>query len=290
MKVQIDPSAGFCFGVANAIEKSETEISRSGSILCLGEIVHNPSELKRLKDMGLSTIDISEFEKHKNQTILFRAHGEPPESYQKAENENLAVIDATCPIVLKLQERIQKACKKAEEKNGKVILFGKKNHPEILGLIGHSKGKAKLVATPDDLSELDLSKPVFLFSQTTANPYEFDQLVLALREKMSAHFPAENLPLEVHNSICKKVTGRVPVLEKFARENEVIVFVGGKKSSNGRFLFEICKKNNPNSYMVEDEEEIDPSWFLNAKTIGISGATSTPVWLLEKIAAQLINI
>jgi 4-hydroxy-3-methylbut-2-en-1-yl diphosphate reductase len=290
MKVQIDPSAGFCFGVANAIQKSEMQISRSGSLLCLGEIVHNPSELKRLKDMGLSTIEASEFENHKNETILFRAHGEPPESYRKAEKEHMTVIDATCPIVLKLQERIQKACKKADERNGQVILFGKKNHPEILGLIGHSKGKTKLVSSPEDLSDLDLSKPVFLFSQTTANPYEFDQLIAVIKENMSAHFPAEDPPLEVHHSICKKVTGRVPVLEKFAKENDVIVFVGGKKSSNGRFLYEICKKNNPNSYMIEDEGDIDHSWFSNTKTIGISGATSTPLWLLEKIAAQLLTI
>jgi 4-hydroxy-3-methylbut-2-en-1-yl diphosphate reductase len=287
MQVQIDQSSGFCFGVERAIKMAETEISDSGKVYCLGEIVHNPAELKRLKDAGLSTLEAIDFNEFQKQKVLFRAHGEPPESYKLAEEKNLKVIDATCPIVLKLQQRIKKAVQKAETTGGQVVVFGKKDHPEITGLSGHAGGKVIVVSGTDDLHQLNFSRPVFLFSQTTANTFDFEEIVSAIKEKMQPYSGNENIPLEINNTICKRVTNRVPVLEKFALEHEVIIFVGGKNSSNGRFLFEVCKKHNKRSFMVEDDKGIDPSWFLGVNLVGISGATSTPVWLLEKIAGKI---
>ena len=286
MQVHIDPSSGFCFGVDKAIEMAETEISDSGKVYCLGEIVHNPAELKRLQKAGLSTLEESDLESQL-QTVLFRAHGEPPESYKLAKEQGLKIIDATCPIVLKLQQRIKAAVQKAETTEGQVVIFGKKGHPEIIGLTGHSGGKAIVISGNDDLHMLNFSKPVFLFSQTTANNFDFEKIVSAIIEKMQPYFGNENMPLEINNTICKRVTNRVPVLEKFAQEHEVIIFVGGKNSSNGRFLYEVCKKHNNKSYLVEDEKELEPAWFKDVNMIGISGATSTPVWLLEEIAAKI---
>lgn len=290
MQVHIDQSSGFCFGVKKAIEIAETEISSLGEVYCLGEIVHNPAELKRLRDAGLSTLVTCDLEEFQGKTVLFRAHGEPPESYKLAEEKGLKVIDATCPIVLKLQKRIKKGVQKAEVTNGQVVIFGKKGHPEIIGLSGHAKGKVIVVSGIDDLHLLNFSKPVSLFSQTTANTFDFEKIVASIKEKMQPYFGHENMPLEINNTICKRVTNRVPVLEKFAQEHEVIIFVGGKTSSNGRFLYEVCRKYNNRSYMVEDENGINPSWFLDVNLVGISGATSTPVWLLEKIAAKISQL
>lgn len=290
MQVNIDPSSGFCFGVDRAIVMAETEISDSGKVYCLGEIVHNPAELKRLQKAGLSTLEIADLRESYVKTVLFRAHGEPPESYKLAKAQGLKINDATCPIVLKLQQRIKKAVQKAEATEGQVVIFGKKGHPEIIGLTGHSGGKAIVISGNDDLHMLNFSKPVFLFSQTTANTFDFEKIVSAIKERMQPYYGNENMPLEINNTICKRVTNRVPVLEKFAKEHEVIIFVGGKNSSNGRFLFEVCKKQNNRSYMVEDEKEINPSWFMDMNLVGISGATSTPVWLLEEIAAKISRL
>lgn len=290
MKVHIDQSSGFCFGVERAIEMAETEIFDSGKVYCLGEIVHNPAELNRLQNAGLSTLDAINQIDYKRQSVLFRAHGEPPESYKLAEEKSLKVIDATCPIVLKLQQRIKAAVQKAETIEGQVVIFGKKGHPEIIGLTGHSGGKAIVISGNDDLHMLNFSKPVFLFSQTTANTFDFEKIVSSIEERMQPYYGNENMPLEINNTICKRVTNRVPVLEKFAKEHEVIIFVGGKNSSNGRFLFEVCKKQNNRSYMVEDEKEINPYWFMDMNLVGISGATSTPVWLLEEIAAKISRL
>lgn len=287
MQVHVDPSSGFCFGVAKAVKMAEEEISVAGNLSCLGEIVHNPAEVKRLQDKGLVSIRNSDLPNSKNKTILFRAHGEPPDSYKHAKDLEMKIIDATCPVVFSLQKKVKLACSKTEKNGGQVVIFGKKGHPEINGLTGHSGGKAIIISALSDVSLLNFAKPVILFSQTTANIYDFDLIAAAIREKMSVHFPDETIPLEINNTICKRVTNRVPELEIFAKNHQVIIFVGGKNSSNGRFLFDICKKNNERSYLVEDEKELDPLWFENIEKVGISGATSTPTWQLERIANRI---
>ncbi len=287
MEVNIDSTAGFCFGVKKAIELAETEMKKSGSIACLGEIVHNPAEMQRLSKTGLKSIDEAALNYLRDSKILFRAHGEPPESYQKAIDLNINVIDATCPIVIQLQKKIKRAVSRAETSGGQVAVFGKKGHPEIIGLIGHSGGKARLISGPEDLSLLDFSKPLELFSQTTANIFDFQKVAGMIQERMQEFFPEANTPLLVHNTICKQVSNRVPALHKMAGENDIVIFVGGRKSSNGRFLFEECLKINKNSFMVEVETEINPIWLKGVKKIGLTGATSTPLWLLKKIAVNL---
>ncbi len=287
MEVHIDRSAGFCFGVERAIQLAEEEIKKSEHVFCIGEIVHNPDELKRLNKAGLTTIDLKDLKKNSGKPVLFRAHGEPPESFKIVREHNIGLIDATCPVVLKFQSKLKKAVLKAKTIGGQVVIFGKKEHPEIKGLVGHSGGSAIVISAPEDLSLINLSKPVLLFSQTTANIHDYEKMASLIREQMLLQFQNKSIPLEINNTICKRVTNRIPALEKFAKENEVIIFVSGKNSSNGRFLFEVCKNFNARSYSIENENEIDVNWFNNIKLIGLSGATSTPVWLLEKIADKL---
>lgn len=290
MKVTIDSSAGFCFGVKKAIELAEKEMEKSGPLACLGEIVHNPSEMQRLSQAGLISITGESLKDLKKKKVLFRAHGEPPESFKKAKDLNLEIIDATCTVVSKLQEKIKKAVANAETSKGQVAIFGKKGHPEIIGLLGHSGGKAILITGVDDLHRLDFSRPVELFSQTTANMYDFEKIAEIIYGRMQEFFTKTSIPLKVHNTVCRQVSNRIPLLHKLAEENDIVIFVGGKKSSNGRFLFEECLKINPKSFMVEEEDEINPEWLKGLKKAGLTGATSTPLWLLKKIATNLKNL
>lgn len=290
MKVTIDPDAGFCFGVEKAIRKAEKELSDNRELLCLGELVHNPLEMNRLRDLGLETANQQEFYLAKNRKILFRAHGEPPESYQAASRLNIEVVDATCPIVLKLQKDIHMACREMKERNGQVVLFGKESHPEVKGLTGHAGGEVILVSSPKDIKKVDCSRPVSLFSQTTADPMVYESIALVIGKKMSGSFPDANLPLNIHHSICKRVSRRVPTLQGFAKTHDVIIFAGSRTSSNSQLLFDACARNNPRSYFVESAEEIRPEWFNDAASAGISGATSTPDWLLNQIEKAVYEL
>jgi 4-hydroxy-3-methylbut-2-en-1-yl diphosphate reductase len=283
MKVTIDPDAGFCFGVEKAIHRAEKELSENRELLCLGELVHNPSEMNRLKKLGLKTANLQDALPGKNRKVLFRAHGEPPESYQAAIKLNMEVVDATCPIVLKLQKDIHLACQEMNKRNGQVVLFGREGHPEVKGLIGHAGGEVILVSSLKDMKRIDFSRPVSLFSQTTADPMVYEGIAVSVGKKMSVSQSDDNLPLSIHHSICKRVSKRVPALKKFAKNHDVIIFAGSQTSSNSQLLFDVCSRNNPQSYFVETAEELRAEWFNDAASAGISGATSTPDWLLNQI-------
>ncbi len=277
MKVTIDQKSGFCFGVVNAIEMAENTLNDEETLYCLGDIVHNGMEVKRLESLGLVTIDREQFFKLQNCKVLLRAHGEPPSTYEYARKNNIELIDATCPVVLKLQQRVKKAHEEMQEKDGQIILFGKPGHAEVVGLNGQTDDKAIIVENENDLQKIDSDKPAYFFSQTTKSIDEFHSLASEIKNRSTKK-------IQVKDTICRQVANRVPRLKEFSKEHEVILFVGGKKSSNARFLFEVCKKSNPNSFFVSNKEEIDASWFVGKATVGICGATSTPQWLMEGIA------
>ncbi len=277
MKVTIDQKSGFCFGVVNAIEMAENTLNDEENLYCLGDIVHNGMEVKRLESLGLVTIDREQFFKLQNCKVLLRAHGEPPSTYEYARKNNIELIDATCPVVLKLQQRVKKAHEEMQEKDGQIILFGKPGHAEVVGLNGQTDDKAIIVENENDLQKIDSDKPAYFFSQTTKSIDEFHSLASEIKNRSTKK-------IQVKDTICRQVANRVPRLKEFSKEHEVILFVGGKKSSNARFLFEVCKKTNPNSFFVSNKDEIDTTWFYGKSSVGICGATSTPQWLMEEIA------
>jgi len=278
MKVEIDQKSGFCFGVTRAIKTVEEALETGGHLYCLGDIVHNSEEVSRLETIGLETIDHETFFTLKNCNVLLRAHGEPPAVYKYAEENQIGLIDATCPIVLTLQKRIRNAWLKMEEEQGQVIIYGKRGHAEVTGLSGQTSDKAIIVENEQDLDRIDMKRPAVLFSQTTKSPDDFKRLANALQSRSSAK-------TEVNDTICRQVSNRGPLLKKFAARHDVIIFVGGKKSSNARYLFELCRQVNPESHFVSAVDELDQSWFTGRESAGVCGATSTPQWLLEKIAA-----
>lgn len=283
VQIEIDKNAGFCFGVVNAIEKAEATLKQKNSLFCIGDIVHNNIEVDRLEKQGLNTINHAEFSAMNGSEVLFRAHGEPPESYQIAKENNLKIIDATCPVVLNLQRRIKKAYHQLQDVDGQVVIYGKKGHAEVNGLVGQCNGNAIVVENVADLEQVDIQRPVILFSQTTKTIDGFKQVTAQLKATMQAN-------LRVNDTICRKVANRVPLIGEFAKNHDVLIFVSGKKSSNGKLLFEICKKNNSNSYFISEIEELDIEWFKNIKTVGVSGATSTPGWLMTKVAEKIATI
>ncbi len=284
MKIEIDPNAGFCFGVVNAIKKAEKNLSEHGKLYCIGDIVHNNNELNRLKNMGLQSIAQSELEKLEIKQVLFRAHGEPPSSYETAKKNNIEIIDATCPVVLNLQKRIKNASLKIRNQQGQILIYGKKDHAEVNGLLGQIQGNAIVIESLNDLQSVDLNRPVELFSQTTKTPEGFELIRKQLKKIMKA-------TLKVHDTICRKVSNRIPLIKAFAEKHDVIIFVSGKNSSNGKLLFNICKNKNPNTYFISKIEDLKQNWFSCAKSVGISGATSTPDWLMNDIKTHIeLNI
>lgn len=276
-KISIDNNAGFCFGVVNAVNLAGQNVINNNGLYSLGQIVHNPVEMERLQTLGVTVIDHKKLAQLKNTTILFRAHGEPPESYLLAKQNGNKIIDATCPVVLKLQQRIAQAYKRVEPEKGQVIIFGKKGHAEVIGLTGQINNKAIVIETNDDYKLYNPEKITEVFSQTTASPIKFQQLVNYINS-------VKQNTVIIHDTICRQVSGRAVKLEKFVTQNQVIIFVGGKNSSNAAELFKVCKQFNSNSYFIESVNEIDCNWFKNVETIGISGATSTPRWLLDNVA------
>ncbi len=278
--IEIDGRSGFCFGVRHAINKAEEQLQKGENLVSLGDIVHNQKEIERLETQGMKTLSYADFETLKNKKVLFRAHGEPPESYEKAKDNGLQVIDGTCPVVLKLQERVRNAWEAMKKVNGQVIIFGKKGHAEVTGLAGQTENQALIISSIDDLSAIDFNRPIELFSQTTSFIHAYQYLIDQIQKKAKAGF-------RNNDTICRQVSNREPRLRSFVKNFDVFIFVGGKKSSNAKFLYQVCKETNPNSYFILNAEELDFNWFTNKKKVGISGATSTPLWLMQEVAETI---
>jgi 4-hydroxy-3-methylbut-2-enyl diphosphate reductase len=288
MKVEIDKNSGYCFGVEFAIEMAEDEMNESGHLYCLGDIVHNGMEVKRLEKKGLKVIDRAEMENIHDAKVLIRAHGEPPETYKLALENNIELIDASCPVVLKLQNRVKNSFDGMEKVDGQLVIYGKPGHAEVIGLTGQTKDKAIIVMKDEDLDKIDFSKPVTLFSQTTKSTKGFYHIKSLIEEKIHAvKGTFDVLDFKANDSICRQVSNREPSMEKFSQIHDVVLFVSGKKSSNGKALYGVCKKFNERSYFIENENEIDLSWIKTTDSIGICGATSTPMWLMESVQCYL---
>lgn len=291
MEVEIDKQSGFCFGVQNAVEIAEKALLRGEKIFSLGPIVHNDKEVERLSTLGLASIDHDEFRKLKNCKVLIRAHGEPPETYITAEKNNITIIEATCPIVKRLQSKIKETWLKTKEGNGQVVIFGKPGHAEVVGLLGQINNEGILVSGPDDFQKIDITRPVYLFAQTTMSVKEYSNFTDILRFKMEENGISDpDMNLIINKTICGQVSNREPHLKAFARKHDTIIFVSGRESSNGKMLFSVCKNINPDTHFVSSPEEIDKSWFKGKKSVGICGATSTPKWLIENIRDIISNI
>ena len=286
IKVEIDEGSGFCFGVVTAINKAEEELAKGETLYCLGDIVHNSREVERLKTMGLITINREEFKQLRNAKVLLRAHGEPPETYMIARENNIEIIDATCPVVLRLQKRIkQEFLQDAANDEKQIVIYGKNGHAEVLGLVGQTDGKAIVIEKAEEVKKLDLNKSVRLFSQTTKSLDEFQEIVAYIKQNISPE-----ATFEYYDTICRQVANRMPKLREFAATHDLIFFVSGTKSSNGKMLFEECLKVNANSHLIDNEKEIDPSLLQNLQSIGVCGATSTPKWLMEKIYSHIQSL
>lgn len=276
--IEIDSGSGFCFGVTTAIRKAEEELAKGNTLYCLGDIVHNGRECERLKNMGLITINHEEFARLHDVKVLLRAHGEPPETYVLAQRNRIEIIDATCPVVLRLQKRIKQEYDGTEKEADKqIVIYGKNGHAEVLGLVGQTHGTAIVIESLSEVNRLDFGKDIRLYSQTTKSLDEFRQIV----EYIRAHIAPE-ATFEYHDTICRQVANRMPNIRTFAAGHDLIFFVCGRKSSNGKILFQECRKVNPNSYLIDRPEEIDAEMLANAESIGICGATSTPKWLMEE--------
>lgn len=291
MLVEIDKRSGFCFGVQNAVEIAEKALLGGEKVFSLGSIVHNDKEVERLSALGLVSINHEEFTKLKNCRVLIRAHGEPPETYITAEKNNITIIEATCPIVKKLQSKIKETWLKTKKANGQIVIFGKPGHAEVVGLLGQINNEGILVSGPDDFRKIDVSRPVYLFAQTTMSIKEYQNFADILRSKMEGSEISEpDKNLSTNNTICGQVSNRDPHLKVFAQKHDIIVFVSGRESSNGKMLYSVCKSINPDTHFVSSPEEIEKSWFTGKKSAGICGATSTPKWLIENIRDIISNI
>ncbi len=286
MQIEIDSNSGFCFGVVNAIQLAEMELDRNETLYCLGDIVHNNAEVERLKKNGLVTIDHEQFKKLKNCKVLLRAHGEPPETYEIAIKNNIQLIDASCPVVLKLQNNIKLGFDSILKKGGQVVIYGKEGHAEVNGLIGQTNGKGIVIGGIEDLDKIDFSKPVNLFSQTTKSIEGFYEVQKEIKKRMSTQGKVE-IEFISNDTICRQVSHRQPKLREFVKKHDVIVFVSGEKSSNGKMLYKVCKEENPNTYFVSDTNELTSVWFKNINSVGVCGATSTPRWLMDDIAKKI---
>ena len=273
--IEKDEGSGFCFGVTTAIKKAEEELSRGTQLYCLGDIVHNGMECERLKRLELVTINHEEMSNLHNATVLLRAHGEPPATYRLADTNNIEIIDATCPVVLQLQRRIKAQYESLPE--SQIVIFGKNGHAEVLGLVGQTQGHAIVIEKYDDVMMLDLTRDIYLYSQTTKSLDEFHRIIEYIQQHISP-----NATFKSFDTICRQVANRMPNIKAFASRHDLVLFVCGHKSSNGKVLYGECKSVNPNSYQIEGPAEINPSWLKGVNTVGICGATSTPKWLMEQ--------
>lgn len=290
MEVVIDSNSGFCFGVVYAIEMAEDELNKSDKLYCLGDIVHNNMEIERLKKKGLEIIDHNQLKSLKDCKVLIRAHGEPPETYKIAIENNITLIDASCPVVLKLQNRIREDFEDIEGENVQLVIYGKDGHAEVNGLKGQTNGKAIIVNSLEDLDLIDFTKPIHLFSQTTQSTNGFDELTAEIRKRLKANGINQNLGFESNDTLCRQVSNREPQLKEFAAKHDVVVFVAGKKSSNGKILYDVCKAINPNTYFISENAELEKEWFIGKNSVGVCGATSTPMWHMEEVAGAIKQI
>lgn len=286
MNIEVDPAAGFCFGVTRVVDKAEEIIREQGQLYCLGEIVHNQKEIERLEKIGLKTITPEEFLTLSNCRVLIRAHGEPPETYAHASKNNIQLIDGTCPIVLRLQSRIKHDYAENHKQGVQFVIFGKKDHAEVRGLAGQTNYQTLIVESEDDLRKIDFARPVHLYAQTTMSTENYQRLQETLIRRLT-EAGSEQQTLKCNHSICRQVSGRIPVLRKFCARHDVVLFVSYKQSSNGKLLYAQCKAVNENTYFVTDTADIQTKWLENAGSVGITGATSTPRWLLEEFAARI---
>jgi 4-hydroxy-3-methylbut-2-enyl diphosphate reductase len=286
MNVIIDKFSGFCFGVVHAIEAAERELAESNQLYCLGDIVHNGMEVKRLVDKGLKIISHEEFTALSDCKVLIRAHGEPPETYRIAKENNITLIDASCPIVLKLQNKIRKGYEDMMAVNGQIVIYGKLGHAEVNGLVGQTDNTAIVVDKDEDIEKIDFSRPLRLYSQTTKSIDGLARVTEIITERIKKqNSNQDGFDFISNDTICRQVSNRSKELKNFSMNFEVIIFVSGKKSSNGIFLYNLCKSVNDRTYLVSEPSEIDRNWFINVENVGICGATSTPMWLMEQIAS-----
>lgn len=283
--IEIDSKSGFCFGVTTAIRKAEEELAKDGTLYCLGDIVHNGKEMERLHKLGLITINHEEFRMLYNAKVLLRAHGEPPETYEIARRNNIEIIDATCPVVLNLQKKIKQQYRESNAEDSQIVIYGKRGHAEVLGLVGQTEGSARVIQSVDEAARLDLGKNIYLYSQTTKSLEGFAEVTDYIKKNK----PETSL-FQSYDTICRQVANRMPDISKFAESHDLIFFVSGKKSSNGKMLYDECLKVNPNSIFIEDENDIKPEDIKKYNSIGICGATSTPKWLMEKVMEKIKSL
>ena len=289
IQIEIDEGSGFCFGVTTAIKKAEEELAKGEQLYCLGDIVHNGRECDRLREMGLITINHEEMEQLHDAKVLLRAHGEPPETYELARKNNIEIIDATCPVVLKLQKRIKEQYEtspnlpKGEE--SQIVIFGKKGHAEVLGLVGQTQSNAIVIESSDEVTKLDFTRDIYLYSQTTKSLDEFNRIIDYIQTHISP-----DATFKSFDTICRSVANRMPNISQFAAKHDLILFVCGRKSSNGKVLYNECLRVNPNTHLVEDPQEIESAWLEGIQSVGICGATSTPRWLMEQCRDAIQNM
>ena len=289
MFIEIDEGSGFCFGVTTAIKKAEEELAKGEKLYCLGDIVHNGRECDRLREMGLITINHEEMEQLHDAKVLLRAHGEPPETYELARKNNIEIIDATCPVVLKLQKRIKEQYEtspnlpKGEE--SQIVIFGKKGHAEVLGLVGQTQSNAIVIESSHEVTKLDFTRDIYLYSQTTKSLDEFNRIIDYIQTHISP-----DATFKSFDTICRSVANRMPNISQFAAKHDLILFVCGRKSSNGKVLYNECLRVNPNTHLVEDPQEIESAWLEGIQSVGICGATSTPRWLMEQCRDAIQNM
>ena len=282
VQIEIDNGSGFCFGVTTAIQKAEEELAAGKTLYCLGDIVHNGMECERLKQLGLVTINHEEMSKLHGVKVLLRAHGEPPSTYEMERKNDIEIIDATCPVVLQLQRRIKKQYDMCPD--AQIVIFGKPGHAEVLGLVGQTESKAIVIANVEEVKQLDFTRDIYLYSQTTKSLDEFHRIIEYIQEHISP-----NATFKSFDTICRQVANRMPNISAFASRHDLVLFVCGRKSSNGKVLFNECKSVNPNSHLIEGPEEIQKEWLEGVRTIGICGATSTPKWLMEQCRDAIIS-
>lgn len=283
MTIEIDKGSGFCFGVTTAISKAQEVLLKDGHLYCLGDIVHNSNEVERLGRIGLETITHEQLSQLHDVKVLLRAHGEPPETYETARRNNIEIIDATCPVVLKLQQRINKTYN--TEHQPQIVIYGKRGHAEVNGLVGQTKGSALVIENVDEIDKIDYSRDIYLYSQTTKSLQGFKTIVEEINKRLQP-----GVRFESYDTICRSVANRIPQIREFAQQHELILFVCGSKSSNGRILFAECLDANPNSHLISNESEIDPEWLKDKENIGICGATSTPRWLMNQVRDYLLTL
>ena len=284
ISVEIDERSGFCFGVTTAIRKAEEELQRGAPLYCLGDIVHNGMECERLREMGLIAIDHEQFRQLRDVRVLLRAHGEPPETYAIARERNIELIDATCPVVLNIQKRIKQEYVTLSDQPKQIIIYGQKGHAEVLGLVGQTEGNAIVIESIKEIDRIDFTHDIYLYSQTTKSLDEFRLIVETIKQRI-----APEVEFYYYDTICRQVSNRLDNIRRFAESHDLIFFVCGKKSSNGKVLYQECLKANPNSHHVEGSHEIDYSLIKEGLSIGICGATSTPKWLMEECKYAIIN-